>query len=167
MAYSVQHGLLMYGVWHGLIDGTQTRYRDDVLAQWVTMVQATGIPCSDKFELQKVLGEPVKYIVMAYIVMAPEGAWRASQVYSYGLCSYGSKRCLTPVKYIVMIYVVMASKGAWRASQVYSYGLCSYGFKKKRCLASQSRSASGTSAVRLVLGWPSEFRCWGLRQPCA
>ena len=35
-------------------------YRNDVLAQWVGMVQKEGIPCSDKFELSKVLGDPVK-----------------------------------------------------------------------------------------------------------
>jgi dynein heavy chain len=35
-------------------------YREDVLAEWVQMVQKTGIPCADHFELAKVLGEPVK-----------------------------------------------------------------------------------------------------------
>lgn len=34
--------------------------RTDILARWVSACQQAGVPCSDKFKLSSVLGEPVK-----------------------------------------------------------------------------------------------------------
>jgi hypothetical protein len=55
-------------------------YRSDVLHTWLETCQEKGVPCSERFKLEAVLGDPVKVCVLLVCVVVQSPVAKASSL---------------------------------------------------------------------------------------